>query len=212
MDERDLDNLPVAQNRNPQDVEMNRFPKGVCRGTNATPHRMTGLTSIGGKWVCIHCNRPPVNPNRPVNRVKSVNKNAFKKVKKLGLDGKEYFEMVPKSAAEMLKESKIDESIAAPTKVGRPPGEGEVEPPATSTKAERPSELTKEMIGQAIKKMPDFEKSKIRNYPLEALDSITNYFDAAPAKSLTDFKKIDKIRKEITKLRTQVETYLGGTK
>lgn len=189
MDERDLENLPVAQNRNPNDVELTRAPKGACAGTAAAPHKAMAKMSIDGTYVCPQCTRSPMNPNRPVNRIKSVGKNAFKDVKKKGLDGKTYIEKVPKSKAEMAAEVNMQD--------GKPGSEAFKE--ALKKKAPVLNKL-----GEAI------EKSKATDYPLEALDSITNYFDAAPSKTIAEFKKVDKIRKATVKLRAQIKDYLGG--
>jgi len=164
--------IPRAEDRGDGDLSLARM--GQCSKCGMVKMVMNGILK------CPSCDTRSTTKSGKVNHVKAAPASAFKKVKRKGLDGKEYTEMVTKSKAEMQKEIQI--------------GTAEVQPGSTlPVKVDDSGVLNKYPIG-----------------PLECLETITDYFDREPAKSLQEFKRVDKLRKAIKKLRTQVEEYIGG--
>lgn len=139
--------------------------------------------SINGVRQCPRCDTKSKTRSGKVNHVKSAPASAFMKVKRKALDGTEYIEMVAKSKEDMQKEIQV--------------GKAEVIPSSTLQQA------------QILKDTIDDPKTIAVN-PLEFFKYIEAFFDSRPAKTLQEFKKIDKLRKAVKKLRTQVEEYIGG--
>lgn len=146
--------------------------------------------SIAGVKQCPNCDTKSQTRSGKVNNIKSVPQSAFKKVKKKGLDGKPYYEMVAKSKKEMQMQLKLQDKGKLPIK--------------------EESNVVVSDFGKIEKRVLTQVSGHPEPGPLPLLSLISDYFEKAPAKNMVEFKKVDKLRKAIKKLRGQVEEFLGG--
>lgn len=140
-------------------------------------------TQIAGIMKCPNCDTKSATKSGKINNIEHVPQSAFKKVKRIGLDGKEYEEFVAKTKKEMQKELKMQDRKGS----------------AQETTKDLPVNSPTVPVVVTLKIDPTVQ-----------LINLEQFFDTIPAKNMAEFKRVDKLRKSIKKLRTQVEEYLGG--
>ena len=167
----------------------------ICQdGMGSCPKCGMLKMSIAGVKKCPSCDTKSETRSGLTNNIKSVPQSAFKKVKKKGLDGKPYYDMVAKTKKEMQMGLKLQDKEGASSSTFDP---------LNGAKEKLEVVSLDQVMHTPITDIVD---------PVRDLSRVSNYFDGVPTKDIASFKKVDKLRKAIKKLRTQIEEYLLGGK
>jgi len=157
---------------------------------NQTPYGRCkcGMTKLkqDGKLICPACDTKS-KPSGLVNNLPNLGPEFFKKVVRMGADGQQYEDMVFDKA----KFDRATKGVQATRKIE--------DDPVPQVQVQSGAELN------LVAPQPT------RGIAVEsAIATIQVFFDSAPAKNAVQFKKLQKIRKTIEKLHTQMTEFLGG--